>query len=70
MTPLTQHGFQSEWSRAMSRFVAAGGVRFHEHDLRAAATEKMALEHARLALGHQREATTRNHYRRLPQIVP
>ncbi len=70
VTPFTQHGFQSEWTRVMARYVATGGIRFHEHDLRAAATEELALEHAQLALGHQSIATTRRHYRRRSQIVP
>lgn len=34
--PYTETGFDSMWQRAMERFVAAGGERFHEHDVRAA----------------------------------
>jgi integrase len=33
--PYTETGFDSIWQRAMRRYVKAGGVRFHEHDIRA-----------------------------------
>lgn len=32
--PLTQRGFKSLWQRAMNAYVATGGARFTEHDLR------------------------------------
>lgn len=68
-TRLTQAGFQVEWQRAMTRFVASGGERFHEHDLRAAAVQELTIEHAQGLLGHQRAATTVRHYRRGPERV-
>jgi hypothetical protein len=30
----TASGFQSIWKRVMTKFIANGGGRFHEHDLR------------------------------------
>jgi integrase len=66
---LTQAGFQVEWQRTMRKFVEAGGERFHEHDLRAAAVEGLDLTHAQRLLGHQRSATTARHYRRTPEKV-
>lgn len=66
---LTQAGFQVEWQRTMRKFVAAGGERFHEHDLRAAAVDDLTLEHAQRLLGHRRSSTTRNHYKRRPDLV-
>jgi len=66
---LTQAGFQVEWQRVMRKHVEAGGERFHEHDLRAAAVEELDLDHAQRLLGHQRQATTARHYRRTPEKV-
>lgn len=66
---LTQAGFQVEWQRTMKKFVSAGGRRFHEHDLRAAAVDGLDLDHAQRLLGHQRVSTTSRHYRRRPERV-
>lgn len=66
---LTQAGFQVEWQRTMKKYVTAGGERFHEHDLRAAAVDELDLQHAQRLLGHQRVSTTSRHYRRRPERV-
>ena len=58
------------WRRAMRRFVAAGGSRFREHDLRAkVATDAGGLERAPALLGHQTPAITERVYRRGPKRV-
>ncbi len=66
---LTQAGFQVEWQRTMRKHVDAGGERFHEHDLRAAAVDELPLEHAQALLGHLSAKTTRRHYKRRPTMV-
>lgn len=58
----TTDGFKSNWQRAMGAYVAAGGVRFREHDIRATAgAEKESREgraQAMKLLGHELESTT------------
>ena len=66
---LTQDGFQTEWGRRMDRYVEQGGVRFHEHDLRAEAVAGLGIQHAQMLLGHQTDRVTRLHYQRRPMRV-
>lgn len=58
----TVDGWQSLWQRRMAKWVAAGGERFHEHDIRASAgiriEEAEGRERARQLLGHQTQRTT------------
>ena len=50
----TASGFQSIWKRLMTKFVSAGGVRFHEHDLRGkVATDMDDPVAAQHLLGHK-----------------
>ena len=61
----------SLWHPAMKRFVAAGGVRFREHDLRAKVASDSADVHlAQQRLGHQTTAITQRVYMRAPRRVP
>lgn len=58
--PYLPSGFRSIWRRQMNKFVAAGGERFNEHDVRAyTASEAETLEHAQALLGHQPASTTK-----------
>lgn len=62
---LTTSGFKSAWQRAMREFVAAGGARFWEHDIRAKTASDIEDEReAQKLLGHASAATTKRHYRR------
>ncbi len=62
---LTARGFKSAWQREMARWVAAGGERFHEHDLRAASGSAAKTdERARELLDQEDVRTTRRSYRR------
>lgn len=57
-------GFKSKWARAMAKYVAAGGERFNEHDIRkTVATEAETLELAQKLMGHQDARTTSRIYR-------
>ncbi len=52
--PYTASGFQSIWKRVMTKFTVAGGVRFHEHDLRGkVATDMDDPVAAQKLLGHK-----------------
>lgn len=64
----TGDGFRSIWQRAMRRYVAAGGVAYTEHDLRA----KVASEdpaNAMERLQHRSPAMVRTVYNRKPAEV-
>jgi hypothetical protein len=63
--PYTGAGFSAIWQRLIKRYVAAGGVRFTFHDLRAkAASDKGSLVEAQELLGHASPETTKRVYRR------
>lgn len=67
---LTVYGFKSAWQRVMDAWVAAGGARFHEQDIRAAsATAAESDERARELLDHENVRTTRRVYRRGEQKI-
>ena len=62
---LSARGFKSAWQRAMAQWIAAGGARFTEQDIRAAtATAAESDERARELLDHESVRTTRRVYRR------
>ena len=64
-TPYTDGGFRAIWRRAMNKYIADGGNRFRENDLRA----KVASDDPQFAtdrLGHRSPSTTRRHYQRKP----
>ena len=66
----TGDGFRSIWQRVMRKYMAAGGVRFTEHDLRAkVASDSATLEAASARLGHQHQSTTKRVYHRKPVEV-
>jgi len=61
----TRYGFRTAWARAMKRYVAAGGERFTEHDIRAKAGSDAGDDaRAQELLGHKSVSTTRRVYRR------
>lgn len=61
-------GFDSVWQRAMAKFVAGGGERFTEHDLRRTVADRaMTMDEARRLLGHSTESMTRKVYRTRPE---
>jgi len=72
----TTDGWQSIWQRYMRAYVAAGGERFREHDIRATAGERQeriaGRESARMLLGHDLESTTARYTgrRKVVKIVP
>lgn len=67
---ITPSGFKSAWRRAMARYVAEGGERFNEHDIRKlVASEAATLEHAQKLLGHQTAKVTAAVYRLGPEDV-
>lgn len=66
---MSSSGFKSAWQRAMRQWVASGGVRFAEHDIRAKTASDLTLEHAQQLLGHASPATTRRIYQRGPRRV-
>lgn len=66
--PYTGDGFRTLWQRAMASYVAAGGTRYREHDLRAKVASDAEREHAQSLMGH-RSAITERVYRRKPQRV-
>jgi len=60
--PYTASGFQSIWKRVMTKFVAAGGARFHEHDLRGkVATDMDDPVAAQKLLGHKDMSMTEDY---------
>ena len=63
--PYTDGGFRAIWRRAMAKFVADGGERFREHDLRSKVASDDP-ERATDRLGHRSPATTRRHDNRKP----
>jgi integrase len=64
------NGFDSLWSRFMSRVVVSGVPRFEERDLRAkSATDTEDLVAASRRLGHSDLRVTQMHYRRRPERV-
>lgn len=66
----TGDGFRSIWQRAMAKYIASGGERFTEHDLRAkVASDAAGIEQAADTLGHQSSGITRRVYRRKPLEV-
>lgn len=75
LTPEGRHAspptsFNSIWQRYMAKWVAGGGTRFTEHDLRAkAASDEADLEHARQLLDHTRPEVTERIYRRAPTVL-
>ena len=61
----TRSGFGSVFKRRMAAYVAKGGERFNDHDIRAyVASNAETLEHAQALLGHQDSRTTNRVYRR------
>jgi integrase-like protein len=63
--PYTGSGFSAIWQRLIGKFVAAGGVRFTFHDLRAkAGSDAETLEMAQALLGHASPETTKRSYKR------
>ena len=69
-TQQTARGFKSAWQRAMAEYVAAGGARFWEHDIRAkSGSDAQTDARAQDLLGHASASTTRRHYRRAPAKV-
>lgn len=66
----TSDGFRAIWQRAMTRYVASGGLRFTEHDLRAkVASDSENIQDAQARLGHTDASITRRVYVRKPQSV-
>lgn len=72
--PYTTKGFNSNWQRAMQAFVAAGGARFTEHDLRAkVVTEaREAGQDAQKLAGHKNSAMTDRYVkaRQVEKVTP
>lgn len=69
-TGYSADSFGSVWQRRMTKAVAAGVVRFHEHDIRATtAGESATLGDAQQILGHANPEITRRIYRRRPERV-
>lgn len=63
-------GFNSMWGRLMDKWVASGGERFHEHDIRAKSASDTTLEHAQQLMDHKSPRITEDVYRRAPVVVP
>ena len=61
----TDGGFRAIWRRAMNKYIAQGGERFRENDLRAKVASDDPLN-ATDRLGHRNPSTTRKHYQRKP----
>lgn len=58
----TASGFQSIWKRVMTKFIADGGVRFHEYDLRGkVATDMDDPVAAQKLLGHKDMSMTEDY---------
>ena len=65
-----RYWIEGVWSSAMSRYEAAGGKRFTEHDLRAkVATDAHDLTRAMTLLGHRTSQITEKVYMRGPRRV-
>ena len=70
LPPNAHRSFYNVWRRAMLAHEAAGGQRFHEHDLRAkVASDAGSVDRARDLLGHQTTAITDRVYRRRERRV-
>jgi integrase len=68
--PYSGDGFRSIWQRAMAKYMAVGGERFTDHDLRAkVASDSESLAAAQTRLGHQSSQLTHRVYRRKPAQV-
>lgn len=67
-TAYTSDGFRSIWQRTVTRYVAAGGLHFTEHDLRAKVASDDP-EHAQKRLGHRSGAMVATVYHRKPAEV-
>lgn len=69
---MSAQGFKAAWARAMREFVAAGGTRFRENDIRAkTASDASSLARAQEILGHEEASTTARHYRRgVAKVTP
>lgn len=68
--PYSGDGFRAMWQRAMRAYVAGGGERFTEHDLRAkVASDADDPRRARDLLGHQTSAITERVYQRRSRLV-
>jgi len=68
----TTDGFRSIWHRKMRSALEVGVLRerFTTHDIRAkSASDANDLERAQDLLGHANNKVTREHYRRLPELV-
>ena len=63
------HAFDTMWQYTMAKFVAAGGQRFTEHDLRAKVASDAGAEHAQALMDHTSARTTEQVYRRAPRRV-
>jgi integrase len=61
--------FDSLWQFAMKKFVAAGGARFTEHDLRAKVASDVEAAHAQQLMDHTTAQMTERVYRRAPKRV-
>lgn len=62
---MTASGFKTAWNRAMTAYVADGGIWITESDIRAkTATDSKSLGEAQERLGHESASTTNRHYRR------
>lgn len=70
-TPYTTDGFDCLLKTAYARWAAAGGERFHEHDIRAT-TATADKEGAQLRLGHTKQSTTDIYLRAfdVPTVTP
>ena len=64
----TGDGFRSIWNRAMRKYIAAGGERFTEHDLRAKVASDDPV-HAQTRLQHRSSAMVKRVYNRKPTQV-
>jgi len=66
---LTGRGFKSAWVRDMKPYLAAGGARFRENDIRAKTASDMSTAGAQELLDHASPAITRRVYQRAPVKV-
>lgn len=66
---LTGQGFKSAWARAMESYLAAGGARFRENDIRAKTASDMSTADAQQLLDHASPSITRRTYQRAPVKV-
>lgn len=66
---LSARGFKSAWVRAMQPYLAAGGTKFRENDIRAKTASDLSLGHAQELLDHASPSITRRTYQRAPTKV-